>query len=584
MRLRVLIISLLLLAVGGAHWVTPIGEPHFHVFHVAMRKMFILPIVLAAVWFNLKGGLLAAAAATALYTYHVYVHWSGHPTENVNQVGELATLWIVAALSGWLVGREKRTLQRLADRRRAEMAVRESAERLAQILESALDAIIAIDERLIVRVFNSAAERVFRCAAEDAIGRPFNRFASKQMQTLLRAALQSLQRGEEQRRYLWAPEGVTALRRNGERFPVEATIAHAETTDAHLYTIILRDVDDRKRAEEELKRLQLENISLRLEVGTDAEPDAIIGSSEAIKQILRSVAQVAGTDATVLLTGETGTGKELVAKAIHNQSARRDRLLLKVNCAALPSGLIESELFGHEKGAFTGAVARKLGRFELADGGTIFLDEVGDLPLELQAKLLRVLQEGEFERVGGTNTLTTDARVIAATNRDLETAVAEGAFRADLFYRLNIFPIRIPSLRERVEDIPQLVLHFAVEYATRMGRKIETIPKSTMNALLSYHWPGNVRELQNVIERGVILSVSRGGQLDLGDWLPAQTAAATHTPLISLREIERHHIIEVLKATRWRVRGKDGAAQILDLKPTTLESRMKKLEIRRPLA
>jgi len=282
----------------------------------------------------------------------------------------------------------------------------------------------------------------------------------------------------------------------------------------------------------------------------------------------------------VLVTGETGTGKEVVVRAIHGLSGRQKKILVKVNCAALPSGVIESELFGHEKGAFTGALTRRVGRFELANGGTLFLDEVGDLPQELQAKLLRVLQEGEFERVGGTQTLKVNVRLVAATNRDLASAVAEGRFRADLFYRLNVFPIAIPPLRERVEDIPRLVRHFVMIYAGRMGKSIGTIGEQVMGKLMAYHWPGNVRELQNVIERAVILATR--GRIEIDDHPAAPVADARTKAPETLEEIERDHILSVLERVGWSVSGERGAASILGLKRTTLEARMSKLRISRP--
>jgi transcriptional regulator with GAF, ATPase, and Fis domain len=286
---------------------------------------------------------------------------------------------------------------------------------------------------------------------------------------------------------------------------------------------------------------------------------------------------VADTDSTVLVTGETGTGKELVVHAIHGLSRRKDKLLVKVNCAALPAGVIESELFGHEKGAFTGALTRKVGRFEFANRGTLFLDEVGDLPLELQAKLLRVLQDGEFERVGGTQTLKVDVRLIAATNHDLERAVREERFRADLYYRLNVFPILIPPLRERRQDVPRIARHFATLYASRMGRQVGPLNAEVLDRLTAYDWPGNVRELQNVIERAVILSSK--GRFELAA-LPAAPAGRSQTqPSRSLEEVERQHITAVLEETKWRVSGEHGAAKILGLKRTTLEARMKKLGI-----
>jgi formate hydrogenlyase transcriptional activator len=340
-------------------------------------------------------------------------------------------------------------------------------------------------------------------------------------------------------------------------------------------------------AHEELRRLRdrlaAEKTYLQEEISGQHNFEEIVGSSAAIKRVFNAIEQVAATDATVLLLGETGTGKELIARAIHNLSGRKDHVLVKVNCAAIPPGLIESELFGHEKGAFTGALARKVGRFELADGATLFLDEVGDLPLDLQPKLLRVLQEGEFERLGSTKTIRTDVRLIAATNRDLERAVEDNAFRADLFYRLNVFPIRLPALRERPEDVSLLIKYFVRKCAAKLGKKIETIPQATLAALQGYSWPGNVRELENVIERAVILT--QGSELDLGDWLPK--AVAVHGEpgpgaVPSLEELERAHILHVLERTGWRVSGEKGAARLLGLKPTTLEARMRRLGITRP--
>jgi formate hydrogenlyase transcriptional activator len=326
-------------------------------------------------------------------------------------------------------------------------------------------------------------------------------------------------------------------------------------------------------------RLQEENIYLQEEIKTDYNFEEIIGESRTLKKMLRAVETVAKTDTAVLLLGETGTGKELIARAIHHLSPRKQRTLVKVNCAALPAGLIESELFGHEKGAFTGALARKIGRFELADGGSIFLDEIGDLPLELQAKLLRVLQEGEFERVGGPPTIKVDVRVIAATNLDLEKAVHEKSFRPDLYYRLNVFPVRLPPLRERREDISLLVRYFVMKYGSKLGKRIEAIPQKAMHALMGYPWPGNVRELENVIERAVILS--QGSQLELGEWLPGFTGSGHGERLATLEEMEREHIVRTLELTGWQVSGERGAAKLLGLKPTTLEARMKKLGIQR---
>jgi formate hydrogenlyase transcriptional activator len=332
----------------------------------------------------------------------------------------------------------------------------------------------------------------------------------------------------------------------------------------------------------ELKsRLEQENLYLQEESRADGEFAEVVGESPAIQKVLESVRKVAATDTTVLVTGETGTGKEVVVRAIHRLSGRKHKILVKVNCAALPAGVIESELFGHEKGAFTGALARRVGRFELANGGTLFLDEVGDLPLELQAKLLRVLQEGEFERLGGSQTLKVDVRVIAATNRELKAAVAEGRFRADLFYRLNVFPIAIPPLRERLEDVPRLARHFAMIHASKLGKPIETIGEKTLRKLTAYGWPGNVRELQNVLERAIILS--RTSRLELEESLVAPVSSPRAGEHRTLEEVEREHILSVLESVGWRVSGEHGAAKILDLKRSTLEARMSKLGITRPV-
>jgi formate hydrogenlyase transcriptional activator len=290
---------------------------------------------------------------------------------------------------------------------------------------------------------------------------------------------------------------------------------------------------------------------------------------------------VAATDSTVLILGETGSGKELVARALHNRSNRRERTFVKLNCAAIPTGLLESELFGHEKGAFTGAIAAKIGRFELADRGTIFLDEVGEIPLELQVKLLRVLQEQEFERLGSNRTIRVDVRVIAATNRDLGRMVEEQVFRSDLYYRLKVFPITVPPLRDRVEDIPLLVRHFAQKLAQRMKKRIETIPSEAMQALQAYHWPGNVRELENFIERAVILTQGPDLLVSLAE-LKRAPNHTTNSGATTLEQAERDHILKTLRETNWTIGGPTGAAAKLGMKRTTLQSKMQKLGIARP--
>jgi transcriptional regulator with GAF, ATPase, and Fis domain len=325
------------------------------------------------------------------------------------------------------------------------------------------------------------------------------------------------------------------------------------------------------------EQLEAENVYLREQVRLYRDYEDIIGESEAIQQVLRQVELVAETDSTVLIQGETGTGKELIADAVHRLSKRSDRVMVKVNCAAIPSALIESELFGREKGAFTGASSREVGRFETAQRGTILLDEVGELPLHLQSKLLRVLQDGSFERLGSSKTVKMDVRIVTSTNKDLEHEVQVGTFRPDLYYRLNVFKITVPPLREREEDIPALVWWFVRKYAKKMDKKIETIPRQVMAALQEYHWPGNVRELMNVIERSVILTQNTV----LNAHVPGDVSPKSRQ-ILSLDTMERKHISDVLKMTRWRVRGRGGAAELLEMKPTTLESRMKRLGIRRP--
>jgi formate hydrogenlyase transcriptional activator len=340
------------------------------------------------------------------------------------------------------------------------------------------------------------------------------------------------------------------------------------------------DIDDRKRAED---RTRNENVALREDIVRSSMFEEIVGSSEPLRRVLVQVSKVAPTDCTVLVLGETGTGKELIARAIHNRSKRSNRAFIRVNCAAIPSSLIASELFGHERGSFTGATQRRLGRFESADGGTIFLDEVGDLPPETQVALLRVLQEREFERVGGSQTVSVDVRVIAATNRDLASAVAEGTFRQDLFYRLNVFPIRLPALRERISDISLLVGYLIDRYAQKAGKKIRNIDKKTMELFHAYDWPGNIRELQNVVERAVILSEGETFFVDEA-WLTRVTPkmAATSVPLVAdLVEHEREKLEVALRESEGVVGGPTGAAVRLGIPRQTLESKIRKLGINR---
>jgi formate hydrogenlyase transcriptional activator len=335
----------------------------------------------------------------------------------------------------------------------------------------------------------------------------------------------------------------------------------------------------------ELKdKLSEEKLYLQDEIRSEHNFEEIVGHSQALKAILKQIETVAPTDSTVLIQGETGTGKELMARAIHNLSARRERTLVKLNCAAIPTGLLESELFGHEKGAFTGAIGQRVGRFELAHRGTLFLDEVGDIPLELQPKLLRVLQEQEFERLGSARTIHVDVRLVAATNTDLTEKVGEKQFRQDLYYRLNVFPITILPLRERKEDIPLLVRYFAQKYARRMKKPIDAVPAKAMAALTDYPWPGNVRELENFVERAVILSRGAELQIPLAEFKPRTklTPAVATSGFATLKHTEREHIVRALGETDWVIGGPTGAAARLGMKRTTLQSRMRKLGITRP--
>jgi len=341
---------------------------------------------------------------------------------------------------------------------------------------------------------------------------------------------------------------------------------------------------DNLRAHEETEvlkaRFEAEAVYLQEEIKTEHNFEEIIGQSAALREVLRKVEQVAPTEATVLIRGETGTGKELIARAVHDRSRRKEHPLVKVNCGSIPAGLVESELFGHEKGAFTGATQRRIGRFELAHGGTIFLDEVTELPPDTQVKLLRVLQEGEFERVGSSQTIRVDARVIAATNRDLNESVKNGRLRSDLFYRLNVFPLELPPLRERKGDIPLLVAFFLIKFGKKIGKPVRGVSQKSMELLTSYAWPGNVRELRNVIERAVVLA--RGPIVQVDESMVRCEAAPEAATIEALETVERNHIIRALNETGWVVHGKKGAAELLDINPSTLRSRMEKLGIKRP--
>jgi len=383
----------------------------------------------------------------------------------------------------------------------------------------------------------------------------------------------------------------TQKRKDGSLYPAELVTVMFTFDEQEYSCTFFLDVTKRKKAEQKLhqalaeleeakQQLTRENVYLKEEIGQSYNSHNIIGDSKALNEVLVRVNQVAKTKATVLLLGETGTGKELIARAIHESSDRQSKPLVKVNCATLPATLIESELFGHEKGAFTGAITSKAGKFELADKGTLFLDEIGEMPLELQAKLLRVLQDGEFERLGSEQTKRVDVRIIAATNRELKKLSTVGKFREDLYYRLNVFLILCPPLRNRKEDIPLLLSYFVRKFAKEIGRKITVIPDEEIQKLISYDWPGNLREFQNIIESSVITSMN--GVFTLETWFnPSGTQATSSQTITSLEDNERAHIIRALEATEWKVSGEKGAAEILEMNPQTLTSRMKKLGIKR---
>jgi formate hydrogenlyase transcriptional activator len=484
------------------------------------------------------------------------------------------------------------------ERLRIEHALREANERLAEsegrfrdFFEEAPLAYVVGSEAGIIRG-NRTAARIFGVTPEEMTGFHWRSLFpdTPETQRRLRQALKLVESGTE------ACGTDLELRRKEDGRPLWVQWWSKREEGGKYARIMFLDITDRVLMEQEKTRLEIQNEYLQEEIKQTHNFDEIVGQSAALNSVLDQVRLVALTDSTVLILGETGTGKELIARAIHSASARRNRPLIKVNCATLPDGLIESELFGHEKGAFTGATDKRIGRFELANSGTIFLDEIGELPPEVQIKLLRVLQEREFERIGGSATIGVDIRVIAATNRDLNQAVAEGKFRRDLFYRLNVFPILMPLLRQRPEDIRLLVHYFVRRFAARIGRRIERIPAATMTRLAAYSWPGNIRELENVIERAVILS--NGPDLELAaELIPAIPVTAgpdafqarpgadiNMAPTSadrSLAKTEKEHIIEVLKQTNWRIEGPNGAAAILKLNPSTLRSRMKKLGVER---
>ena len=478
-------------------------------------------------------------------------------------------------------------------RLRAESELRAREKKLSGLVDSAMDAIIELDRDLNITLVNTAAEKIFGCDSEHVIGRSFSYCLSDESFKKLSKIISALSDSSAEKKHLWIPGGLHGKAATGQEFMAETTVSSYQLNRNIYFLLILRNINDRIEAERKIDELQTESRYLREELKIFHNFDEIIARSRPMLELLHDVKQVAYTNATVLLQGETGTGKELIAGAIHDSSYRSKKALIKVNCAAIPATLIESEFFGHVKGAFTGATGKRQGRFALADGGTIFLDEIAELPIDLQSKLLRILQEGEFEPVGGANTVKVDVRVIAATNRDLSKMVREGTFREDLYFRLNVFPLQIPPLREREDDIVLLANAFIENYSKRMGRTVEPLSRECIRLLKSYDWPGNVRELQNIIERAVI--TSRNGRLNLERALPEMFArenssSPTSRKIIDdqihtvdeLRELERNNLIKALEKSQWRVSGAEGAARLLGMKPTTLSSRLKALGIRRP--
>jgi len=476
-------------------------------------------------------------------------------------------------------------------RLRAEQQIRAREEEVTALLQSAMDGIVVLDQELNILRVNPAAERLLGYPAEQLVGQAAKWFLAGDSLQLLAQCLAELATRPATDRHLWLPSQLSVLRPDGGCFPAEATLSCFENRERWFHALILRNIDERLQAERKIGLLTAETDYLRSALAGQSNAEELIGSSPAMLELKAAIQQVAVTDATVLIHGETGTGKELVASAIHAFSPRKDKPLVRVNCAAIPANLMESEFFGHEKGAFTGATQRREGRFSLADGGTLFLDEAGELPLDLQAKLLRVLQEGEFEALGSNRTRRVDVRVVAATNRDLSQMVKDGSFREDLFYRLNVFPLVVPPLRERGADIHLLATAFQERFARRMGKRVDPLHGEDIRRLKDYPWPGNIRELQNVIERALILG--HGSRLDLARALPAGSAPAPissdpaddESPRIhtaaEMEAFECANLQRALQAAGGKISGAKGAAALIGIPASTFASRLKALGIER---
>jgi len=492
-----------------------------------------------------------------------------------NEQNQVAILRIFAARAGSEIDRIKAEERLKIANTELKVLLKESEQRYRDLFEEAPIAYVheGLDSKFIKA--NRAALRILGVRPDEVLETYGKSLApnTPDAQRRLTEAFDSIGRGTD------TSGVVLELRRKDNGKPIWIQWWSNPDVGGQFTRTMFIDITDKVLMEQEQAKLMAQNQYLQEEIKLNYNFEEIISKSNNFQKVLQQIEQVASTDSTVLILGESGTGKELIARAVHNISNRSKRTLVKVNCATLPANLIESELFGHEKGAFTGAFDRKIGRFELADGGTIFLDEIGELPIELQSKLLRILQEGEFERLGNPKTMKVNVRVIAATNRNLEQAIEKKEFREDLYYRLNVFPIHCPPLRDRKEDIPLLVKHFCQKYEAKIGKKISNISSKVMDALTQYNWPGNIRELENIIERALILS--RGNTLEYGEWVPSEKKRDKKIIYTTLEDAERQHIIEALEKTGWKVSGEKGAAKILGLNATTLEAKMKKLGIKR---
>jgi PAS domain S-box-containing protein len=473
-------------------------------------------------------------------------------------------------------------------RLRFENRIRERERQVSSVLDSAWEAILVLDPAGRIRQANRSCEQKFGIAADKLEGMKFTSLLTKEAAARFEEQTGAAQAQDADGRPWWIGElevNTTA----GRAFPADASLSGFTLDGERLRTMVLRDLHEQREAERRLAALEEESRYLREEIDDLRPVGLMIGESARMRGVFGQIRQVAATEATVLICGETGTGKELVARAIHDASPRGGKALVRVNCGAIPAGLMESEFFGHEKGAFTGATERREGRFARADGGTLFLDEIGELPLDLQVKLLRVLQEGEFEPVGSARTRKVNVRIVAATNRDLAAQVEQGRFRADLFYRLNVFPIQVPPLRERGNDVILLAEAFLERIARKMNRSFRPLPRAARELLCGYSWPGNVRELENVLERAAILS--RGDEVVLDEGMfpnrgtPTFREAPDTSSILTVRDLqvlERENLIRALESCSWRVAGKAGAAKLLGVAPSTLTSRMKALGVARP--